>query len=182
MGAAQGKKVAAPPLRKDDRGAAVLWPDRVIDETASVACHRPAGKLMHRWGHARAGVAEREISNPRARKGSSHSEPRLPKKMQSPTLVGSTISACSIASPQEQPVLGKLDGRYGWSSPAGGDLAGNDANPLRVDKRRCAGALDEPLAQEVSVHLAALPRFTGAFSGGGLPGKVTCQLTPRIEP
>jgi hypothetical protein len=44
-------------------------------------------------------------------------EPCLLEKMQSPTLVGSTISACSIASPREQPVLGKLDGRYSRTSP-----------------------------------------------------------------
>src|SRR5215475_2238598 len=68
MGKAQGKKVAAPPLRQGDRGAALLWPDRVIDETASSRGRRPAGKVMLPWDPARAGVAEREIANPRARK------------------------------------------------------------------------------------------------------------------
>jgi hypothetical protein len=31
MGEAQGKKVALPPLRPGDRGAAVLWPDQAIE-------------------------------------------------------------------------------------------------------------------------------------------------------
>jgi hypothetical protein len=30
MGEAQGKKVTPPPLRQDDRGAAVLWADQAI--------------------------------------------------------------------------------------------------------------------------------------------------------
>jgi hypothetical protein len=37
--------------------------------------------------------------------------------MQSPTLFGSTISAGSIASPREQRVHRKLDGRYSRTSP-----------------------------------------------------------------
>jgi hypothetical protein len=60
MGEAQGKKVAASPLRQGDRGAALLWPDRVIDETAPSCARRPQGKVMRPWDHARAGVAPRE--------------------------------------------------------------------------------------------------------------------------
>jgi hypothetical protein len=55
MGEAQGKKVAPPPLRQDDRGAAVQWPDRAIDETASVAGQTAfQEKTWRTWGHARA--------------------------------------------------------------------------------------------------------------------------------
>ena len=60
MGEAQGKKVAASPLRQGDRGAALLWPDSVIDETAPSRARRPQGKVMRPWDHARAGVAPRE--------------------------------------------------------------------------------------------------------------------------
>jgi hypothetical protein len=73
-----------------------LWPDRVIDETASSRARRPAGKVMRAWDHARAGVAEREIANLAHRRSS--------RKMQSPTLFGSTLSAGSIASPLQEPV------------------------------------------------------------------------------
>src|SRR5215475_3227191 len=39
----------------------------------SSRARRPAGKAMRPWDPARGGVAEREVANPRARKGSSHS-------------------------------------------------------------------------------------------------------------
>ena len=109
MGEAQGKKVAASPLRQGDRGAAVLWPDRVIDETARSRAGRPAGKLMHPLGHARARHRRARNRNPRGRKGSAHSRAGSTRKT---APLDPTISARSIASPHEQSVLSPLASYY----------------------------------------------------------------------
>jgi hypothetical protein len=89
MGEARGKKVAAQPLRQGDRGASRLVAGSRIDETASSRAGRPQGKVMRPRDHARAGVAEREIANLAQGK-----TPRISsRKMQSPPLFGSMISA-----------------------------------------------------------------------------------------
>ena len=104
----RGKKVVAPPLRQGDRGAAGLWPDRAIDETASVVCRTACGKAHGPWGHARGGVTEREIANLAHAKAPCIPEPRLAEKMQSPTLFVRTISAWSITAAGEHAFTASL--------------------------------------------------------------------------
>jgi hypothetical protein len=58
MGEAQGKKVALPPLRPGDRGAAVLWPDQAIE---AVWLAGPAALKEKTW---------RKSSDPRKRRTS----------------------------------------------------------------------------------------------------------------
>jgi hypothetical protein len=75
---------------------------------------RPAGKLMRRWGHARAGVAERA----RAWKGSSLPEPScLAEKCSLRRCSVRRYRLVYITAAWEQRVHRKLDGRYSGHHP-----------------------------------------------------------------
>jgi hypothetical protein len=63
-----------------------------VDETASSRARRPAGKVMRSWDRARERRRRARDRKPRARKDSSHSRAVASRKMQYPTLFGSTIS------------------------------------------------------------------------------------------
>jgi hypothetical protein len=88
MDEAQGKKVAAPPLRQGDRGAGVLWPDRASMRPRRRVPDGLKGKSCVRGTTQEPGVAGREIANLAHAKAPRIPEPVSTRKMQSPTLFG----------------------------------------------------------------------------------------------
>ena len=105
----RGRKSRRCPCGKAIEAQPSLWPDRVIDETARSRAGRPAGKLIHPLGHARARRRRARNRNPCGRKGSAHSRAGSTRKT---APVDPTISARSIASPREQSVLSPLASYY----------------------------------------------------------------------
>jgi hypothetical protein len=88
MGEAQGKKVAASPLRQGDRGAAALWPDRASMRRRRRVPDGLQGKSCVRGTAQESGVAGREIANLARGKTPRIPEPWLAEKC--------SIQRCSV--------------------------------------------------------------------------------------